>query len=141
MQQYIRNLLLPFYAYLGILKKESIAPETGQHIGYTAFPYPICCGKLFSIHHRLRQKKSAADPLPAKGGYWGRLRPRRRYLDSTRLWSRKKSICSARSRIARLVPPMAGELFAKPSFYRLFTSSSIYMSHPRILENLPSPGL
>jgi len=56
MQQYIRNLLLPFYAYLGILKKESIAPETGQHIGYTAFPYPICCGKLFSIHHRLRQK-------------------------------------------------------------------------------------
>ena len=68
MQQYIRNLLLPFYAYLGILKKESIAPETGQHIGYTAFPYPICCGKLFSIHHRLRQKKSATNPLPAKGG-------------------------------------------------------------------------
>jgi hypothetical protein len=29
--------------------------------------------------------------------------------------------------LARLVPPVAGELFAKPSFYRLFTSSSVFI--------------
>jgi len=70
MQQYIRNLLLPFYAYLGILKKESIAPETGQHIG-TPLSLPYMLWKIIFYSPPPEAEKSAADPLPAKGGYWG----------------------------------------------------------------------